>query len=124
MSTQCFTLICFVSSLLLFFFFYFFCFIYILFILEEKSGKQNLFETKHKRIDKVVETLQEPKHIRKWTTKSMKGAFYFNETINSIISNSFALDLHVDTSVFITIETFQTNLHTSKQKNYFFLLCY
>jgi len=101
------------------FFFYFLCFIYFLFILEEKSSKQNLFETKHKRIDKLVETLQEPKHIRKWTTKSMKGAFYFNETINSIISNSFALDLHVDTSVFVTIETFQTNLHTSKQKIFF-----
>ena len=119
MSTQCFTLICCVSSFLLLFFFYFLCFIYFLFILEEKSSKQNLFETKHKRIDKLVETLQEPKHIRKWTTKSMKGAFYFNETINSIISNSFALDLHVDTSVFVTIETFQTNLHTSKQKIFF-----
>lgn len=73
-----------------------------------------MFETKHKPIDRVIEAAQEPKNLRKWTTKTTKGAFYFNETINGIISNSFALDIPVETSVFFTIETFQTQLHTSK----------
>lgn len=61
----------------------------------------------------MVENFQEPKHLKRWTNKSTKGAFYFNENINSIISNSFALDIQTETSVFFTIETFQTNLHTS-----------
>lgn len=78
-----------------------------------RSSKHSLFETKHKPLDRVMDNMQEPKHLRRWSTKSTKGAFYFNENVNAITSNSFALDIQVETSVFFTIETFLTDLHSS-----------
>ena len=76
-------------------------------------------ETKHQAIAKIMETMQEPKNIKKLNTRSFKGGFYHNENLNIIESNSYVLDLDEETNVFFTIEPYGTELHTSmRQKNY------
>ncbi len=87
---------------------------------DEKGGKHQkmsdqvqLFEIKFQPIGKIVETFREPKNLKKWTSKSIKGGFYFNEKLGSIVSNSFALDLKSDSTVFFAIEPFKTSLHSS-----------
>ncbi|RNA11121.1 EF-hand calcium-binding domain-containing 7-like isoform X5 [Brachionus plicatilis] len=53
-----------------------------------------------------------PKNYKKWFSKSTKGGFYFNQNINGIIANSFALDLKHKSTLFFTIEEFKTKLHS------------
>lgn len=57
-----------------------------------------------------------PKNYKKWFSKSTKGGFYFNQNINGIIANSFALDLKHKSTLFFTIEEFKTKLHSSNLK--------
>ena len=44
-------------------------------------------------------------------TKTIKGGFYYNDFLNGIVSNSFAIDLERETTIFLTIEAFLTSLH-------------
>ena len=61
-----------------------------------------------------MNSYNEPKDLKKWISKSTKGAFFFNPVLNGLVSNSFAIDVHFETSFYITIEAYTTNLHTSK----------
>ncbi|CAF0786566.1 unnamed protein product [Brachionus calyciflorus] len=71
------------------------------------------FEVKIAPASEARETLKYPKNFKKWFHKSIKGGFYFNEISNGIIANSFALDLQNESSLFFSIETFKTPLHTN-----------
>ena len=92
----------------------------ILYFIIEKGGKQliEVFEQKHKSINSIVDNLVVPKNLRKWQSKTTNGAFYFNESLNGIVSNSFAIDLERDTVIYLTIEPYTTNLHESKNSNF------
>ena len=70
-----------------------------------------IFERIHKP---DMNIFNRPKDLKKWITKSTKGAFFFNKVLNGIVSNSFAIDVNVETSFYITIEAYKTNLHQSK----------
>lgn len=61
----------------------------------------------------VEQEFKYPKNYKKWFSNSTKGGFYFNESINSIIANSFAIDLKHSSTMFFTIETLKTKLHKS-----------
>ncbi len=71
-------------------------------------------EKKHRAIEKLTDDFTEPRNLRRWLTKTIKGGFYFNESLNGIISNSYAIDLEKDTSIYLSIETFTTDLHTNE----------
>jgi len=62
-------------------------------------------------LSSIRDDFSEPRNLRRWETKTIKGGFYFNEALNGIVSNSFALDLDRESSVFISIESFTTDLH-------------
>lgn len=55
----------------------------------------------------------EPKNLKKWLTKTTKGGLYFNEQLNGIFSNSFVLDLKSKSTVYFSIQTSTTPLHSS-----------
>jgi hypothetical protein len=42
-----------------------------------------------------------------------KGGFYYNESIDAIVSNSFALDLQSESNIVFSIETYETPIHSS-----------
>jgi hypothetical protein len=46
-------------------------------------------------------------------TKSIKGGFYLNESLEILQSNSYALDLRSESTIFFTIEPYKTHLHSS-----------
>lgn len=71
-----------------------------------------MFEAKFPASSKAIEANLEPKNFKKWSTKTLKGGFYYNEAINGIISNSYAFDLHSDANIYFTIETYKTPLHS------------
>jgi len=71
-------------------------------------------EKKHQATGTLIDDFSEPRNLRRWLTKTIKGGFYFNESLNGIVSNSFAIDLKKETSIYLTIETFRTDLHTNE----------
>lgn len=71
-------------------------------------------EKNHRAIATLKEESKEPRNLRRWCTKTIKGGFYYNEANNGIISNTYALDIRRETDIYLTIETYQTDLHTSK----------
>jgi hypothetical protein len=67
-----------------------------------------------KPFNKIAESIQEPKNLKKWKTKTIKGGFYFSPKSESIASNYFVLDLLSTSTIFFSIEAYKTPLHSSK----------
>jgi hypothetical protein len=68
-----------------------------------------------KPFNKIAESIQEPKNLKKWKTKTIKGGFYYNPKSDSIVSNYFVLDLLSSSTIFFSIEAYKTPLHSSNQ---------
>ena len=81
----------------------------------EKAKSALLFEGKYPAPAKAVPNSEheEPKNFKKWIKRSIKGGFYFNQKLDGLVSNSYALELHDNASVYFTIETYKTDLNSS-----------
>ena len=80
------------------------------------------FELKLAAPTKVSEALKEPKNLKHWTKHTLKGGFYFSEQLDSIVSNSYALHLKADTTLFLSIELYKTASHASIKSGIFIYL--
>jgi hypothetical protein len=58
-------------------------------------------------------SIKEPKNLKKWSSRQMKGSFFINTKMNGIIANSYTLDLNATTNLFISIEAYKTTHHTT-----------
>jgi hypothetical protein len=80
------------------------------------SNSALLFESKYPPLSKYAPSNrddEEPKNFKRWAKKSIKGGFYFNHKLDGIVSNSYALEMHSNSPVYFTIETYKTPLHSS-----------
>ena len=78
---------------------------------KNKNGLVNLFEIKLPAASRLNEGMSEPKNLKNWHHRQIRGAFYYNEKRNAVLANTYALDLLKDTTLFISIEPYKTPLH-------------
>ena len=71
----------------------------------------SLFEIKLPAASRLNEMVSEPKNLKNWHHRQIRGAFYYNEKMNVVLANTYALDLLKDTTLFISIEPNKTPLH-------------
>lgn len=81
---------------------------------KKSMSSSQIFDFKYQAVSKLNESVQEPKNFKKWKTRTTKGSFYYNDKLEGIVSNSFALDLQSDANIFFSIEPYKTQLHSSK----------
>lgn len=82
---------------------------------KKSSFSAMLFESKYGPLSRndVDREHEEPKNLKKWLQKSIKGGFYYNPGLGEIVSNSYALEVQNKSTFLFTIETYRTPLTTS-----------
>lgn len=89
---------------------------------KQKNYKSHskLMEIRLEAASRAGATAAEPKNLKKWPCRTVKGGVYLNEQNFGIFSNSYVLDLKKPSTVHFAIQTSTTQLHSSRFLGFFF----